>query len=186
MTASLIPRVILRAQLQTCQKNSPLNQRFQTHFDFQQAIEKLGVRVLGPIRKLEPDPIVCKHKVSMRRCVGCHNQENDILCFWSHSYPGCFLSHDYKDINYSGDNVCYALFCCCWKMQHLFIFKQFFLQNPKHRCDCCVPDGCFDTKIDKNDKCHIFMTYASYVIKCHIMTFDIKIWHKSIWSILGV
>ena len=113
MTASLIPRVILRAQLQTCQKNSPLNQRFQTHFDFQQAIEKLGVRVLGPIRKLEPDPIVCKHKVSMRRCVGCHNQENDILCFWSHSYSGCFLSHDYKDINYSGDNVCYALFCCC-------------------------------------------------------------------------
>ena len=31
------------------------------------------------------------------------------------------------------------------------------------------------------------MTYASYDIKCHIMTndaYDIEIWHKSIWSIL--
>ena len=173
MTASLIPRVILRAQLQTCQKNSPLNQRFQTHFDFQQAIEKLGVRVLGPIRKLEPDPIVCKHKVSMRRCVGCHNQENDILCFWSHSYSGCFLSHDYKDINYSGDNVCYALFCCCWKMQHLFYFQTIFSAKSKAQMGLL----CSRRLFWHQDRQKWQMSYFYDIcIICHKMSYN-DIWH---------
>ena len=39
-------------------------------------------------------------------------------------------------------------------------------------CDCCGPDGHLDTKIDKFDLCHIYMSYASYVIICHIMTYD--------------
>ena len=34
------------------------------------------------------------------------------------------------------------------------------------------PDGRLDTNIDQSDKCHIFMSYASYDIKCHIMTYD--------------
>jgi hypothetical protein len=44
-----------------------------------------------------------------------------------------------------------------------------------------------DSKIDQIDKCRIFMSYASYDIKCHIMTYDaydIEISHESIWSIL--
>ena len=59
-------------------------------------------------------------------------------------------------------------------------------QNWMNRCDCWGPDG-QDTKIDQSDKCHICMSYASYDIKCHIMTndaYDSEIWHKSIWSIL--
>ena len=54
-------------------------------------------------------------------------------------------------------------------------------------CDCWGPDGHLDTKIDKFDLCHIYMSYASYVIICHIMTYDaydIEIWHISILSIL--
>ena len=54
-------------------------------------------------------------------------------------------------------------------------------------CDCWGPDGHLDTKIDKFDLCHIYMSYASYVIICHIMTYDayeIEIWHKSNLSIL--
>ena len=54
-------------------------------------------------------------------------------------------------------------------------------------CDCWGPDGHLDTKIDKFDLCHIYMSYASYIIICHIMTYDaydIEIWHMSILSIL--
>ena len=54
-------------------------------------------------------------------------------------------------------------------------------------CDCWSPEGRLDTKIDKFDLCHISMSYASYVIICHIMTYDayeIEIWHKSNLSIL--
>jgi hypothetical protein len=68
-----------------------------------------------------------------------------------------------------------------------FIFKQFFSKKRMHGCDCWGPDGRLDTKIDQIDVCHIFMSYASYDIKCHIMTYDaydIEIWHKSIGSIL--
>jgi hypothetical protein len=39
-------------------------------------------------------------------------------------------------------------------------------------CDCCGPDGRLDTKINEFDLCHISMSYASYDIKCHIMTND--------------
>ena len=39
-------------------------------------------------------------------------------------------------------------------------------------CDYWGPDGRLDTKIDQIDKCHIFMSYASYDIKCHNMTND--------------
>ena len=38
-----------------------------------------------------------------------------------------------------------------------------------------------DTKISKIDLCHIYMSYASYDIKCHIMTndaYDIEIFFK--------
>ena len=60
-------------------------------------------------------------------------------------------------------------------------------QNRMNGRDCWGPDGRLDTKIDQIDLCHIFMSYASYDIKCHIMTndaYDIEIWRKSIWSIL--
>ena len=40
-------------------------------------------------------------------------------------------------------------------------------------CDCWGPDGRLDTKIDQIDLCHISMSYASYDIICHIMTYDI-------------
>ena len=46
----------------------------------------------------------------------------------------------------------------------------------------------FNTKVDQIDLCHIYMSYASYDMKCHIMTndaYDIEIWHRSIWSILA-
>ena len=62
-----------------------------------------------------------------------------------------------------------------------------FSQNLINGCDCWGPDGRLDTKIDHIDWCHIFMSYASYDIKCHIMTndaYDIEIWHQSMWSIL--
>ena len=54
-------------------------------------------------------------------------------------------------------------------------------------CDCWGPDGHLDTKIDKFDLCHIYMSYASYVIIWHLMSYDaydIEIWQKSNWSIL--
>ena len=41
-----------------------------------------------------------------------------------------------------------------------------------NRCDYWGPDGRLDTKIDQFDLCHISMSYASYDIKCHIMTND--------------
>ena len=68
-----------------------------------------------------------------------------------------------------------------------FIFKQIFNQNLMTGCDCWGPDGRLDTKIDKFDICHIHMSYASYIIIWHIMTYDaydIWIWRVSIWSIL--
>ena len=49
------------------------------------------------------------------------------------------------------------------------------------------PYGRLDTRIDQFDLCHISASYASYDIKCHIMTndaYDIKIWHQSNGSIL--
>ena len=48
-------------------------------------------------------------------------------------------------------------------------------------------DAALETKIGQINSCHIFMSYASNDIKCHIMTNDayvIEIWCKSIWSIL--
>jgi hypothetical protein len=54
-------------------------------------------------------------------------------------------------------------------------------------CDCCGPDGRLNTKIDQIDLCHISMSYASFVIIWHFMSYDaydIEIWHESIWSIL--
>ena len=68
-----------------------------------------------------------------------------------------------------------------------FIFKQFFSQNWIDGCDCWGPDSRLDTKVVQIDLCHICMSYASYDIKCHIMTndaYDIETWLKSIWSIL--
>ena len=70
---------------------------------------------------------------------------------------------------------------------HFFIFKKFFSQNRINGCDCCGPDGRLDTKIDQIDLRHISMTYASFVIIWHFMSYDaydIEIWHKSILTIL--
>ena len=53
-----------------------------------------------------------------------------------------------------------------------FIFEQFFSPNRTTGCNCRGPDGRLDTKIDKFDICHIYMSYASYVIIWHIMTYD--------------
>ena len=53
-----------------------------------------------------------------------------------------------------------------------FIFKQFLSQNPMNGCDCWGPDGRLDTKISEIDLCHIYVSYASYDIKCHIMSYD--------------
>ena len=39
-------------------------------------------------------------------------------------------------------------------------------------CEYWGPDGRLDTRIDQFDLCHISMSYASYDIKCHIMTND--------------
>jgi hypothetical protein len=33
-------------------------------------------------------------------CIGWPKKQQDVLCFWSRSYPGCFLSPDSNDINY--------------------------------------------------------------------------------------
>ena len=55
---------------------------------------------------------------------------------------------------------------------NFFILKQFVSQNWINRCDCCGPDASLDSKIDNIDACHILMSYASYDIKCHIMTND--------------
>ena len=38
--------------------------------------------------------------------------------------------------------------------------------------DYLGPDGRLDTKISQSDLCHISMSYASYDMKCHIMTND--------------
>ena len=54
-------------------------------------------------------------------------------------------------------------------------------------CDCWGPDGRLDTKIDQIDLCHISMSYASFGIIWHFMSYDaydIEIWRKSIWLIL--
>ena len=68
-----------------------------------------------------------------------------------------------------------------------FILKQIFHWNRMNGCDCWGSDGRLDTKIDQYDWCHIYMSYATYVIIYHIMTYDaydIEIWHRSYWSIL--
>ena len=54
-------------------------------------------------------------------------------------------------------------------------------------CDCWGPDGRLDTNIDQFEKCHISMSYASFFIIWHLMSYDaydIEIWRKSNWSIL--
>ena len=54
-------------------------------------------------------------------------------------------------------------------------------------CDCWGPDGRLDTKVDQIDSCHISMSYASFVIIWHFMSYDaydIEIWHQSMWLIL--
>ena len=53
-----------------------------------------------------------------------------------------------------------------------FIFKQFFHQNRMNGCACRGSDARLDTKISQIDISHISMSYASYDIKCHIMTND--------------
>jgi hypothetical protein len=61
-----------------------------------------------------------------------------------------------------------------------FSFILFYSQNWMNGCDCWGPDGRLDTKIGKFDLCHISISYASYVIIWHIMTYDaydIEIWH---------
>ena len=75
----------------------------------------------------------------------------------------------------------------CWHIFYFFIFKQIFNQNLMTGCDCWGSDGRLDTKIDQIDTRHIHMSYASYVIIWHIMTYDaydIWIWHMSNLSIL--
>ena len=67
------------------------------------------------------------------------------------------------------------------------VFKQFFSQHWMSGCDCWGPDGRLDTKIGQFDLCHISMSYASFVIIWHYMSYDaydIDIWHISIWPIL--
>ena len=64
-----------------------------------------------------------------------------------------------------------------------------FSQNRMNRLDYWGPDGRLDTKNDQIDLCHIFMSYASYDIKCHIMkndAYDIEIWHFSQLVDIGV
>ena len=54
-------------------------------------------------------------------------------------------------------------------------------------CDNWGPDSRLDTQVDQFDWCHISMSYASFVIIWHFMSYDaydIKIWHASILSIL--
>ena len=68
-----------------------------------------------------------------------------------------------------------------------YICKEFISQNRMNRCNCCGPDGRLDTKIDQIAQCHISMSYATFVIIWHFMSYDaydIQIWRKSIWSIL--
>ena len=69
----------------------------------------------------------------------------------------------------------------------IFIFKQLSSQHRMNRCEYWGPDGRLDTKVDPFDWCHISMSYASFVIIWHLMSYDaydIEIWHKSNWSIL--
>ena len=69
----------------------------------------------------------------------------------------------------------------------IFSFKQLFSPNRINVCDYWGPDGRLDTKISKIDLCHISMSYASFVIIWHFMSYnayDIEIWHKSNLSIL--
>jgi hypothetical protein len=54
-------------------------------------------------------------------------------------------------------------------------------------CDCWGPESRLDTKIDQIDLCHISMSYASFGIVWHFMSYgayDIEIWRKSIRLIL--
>ena len=70
---------------------------------------------------------------------------------------------------------------------NFFIIKKFFHKNQINGCDCWGSDGRLDTKIDQIGIRHISMSYASYDIKWHIMSYDaydIEIWHRSTWSIL--
>jgi hypothetical protein len=59
--------------------------------------------------------------------------------------------------------------------QFLFIFILYKLLSPNQMDgrDCCGQDGHLDTHIDQIDVCHNFMSYASYDLKCHIMTNDV-------------
>ena len=73
-----------------------------------------------------------------------------------------------------------------WK--NVFLTKRntfyFFLKN---NILVSIGPGCFVWGPGPGSTAHIFMSYAPYDIKCHIMTnyaYDIEIWHKSIWSIL--
>ena len=66
------------------------------------------------------------------------------------------------------------------------IFKQFVSQHRMNGCDCWCPDGRLDTNIDQFEKCHISITYASFFIIWHLMSYDaydIEIWHSQFgWS----
>ena len=67
------------------------------------------------------------------------------------------------------------------------IDKQCCRQNRISRCDCWGPGGRLDTKFDQIDLCHISMSYASFVVIWHLMSYnayDIEIWHQSFWLIL--
>jgi hypothetical protein len=75
-------------------------------------------------------------------------------------------------------------FRCIFKF---FNFLNFLSQNRMNRHDCWGPDGRLDTNINEIDFCHILMSYASFVIIWHLMSYDaydINIWHKSIWLFL--
>ena len=41
-----------------------------------------------------------KDRVLTHDTLGWPKKQQDVLCFWSRSYPGCFLSPDSKNINY--------------------------------------------------------------------------------------
>ena len=53
-----------------------------------------------------------------------------------------------------------------------FTFKHFLSQKRMTGCDYWGPDGRLDTKIDTFVLRHIYLSYASFVIICHIMTND--------------
>ena len=69
----------------------------------------------------------------------------------------------------------------------IFILKQFFSQYQMNGCDNWGTDGRLDTQVDQFDWYHISMSYASFVIIWHFMTYDaydLEICHKSNCSIL--